>query len=547
VRALVRAINDPDPKTRAAVVNALGKSGEGTDGVVAALEPRVRDPDAFVRNRAAIALARVAGAEVAALASSPELAHLIDPAALVIMHGLVGTADSVALALRALGDSTQLPAIQRFFDREDAAVCSTFLANLKLLDPRAPSLSTRLDPAALALQYERLLTSSQDANARRAAVEALSGSLGDAQIVVFAGALSADPDDTVRLRCASALARVPDNALARTALTRAASDPNPQVAVAAVEGLRTQRHPEVDAALFRRLGAGSGLVNQAIEATLAEIYRDDLAAFLDRVMGTDRPAALVAAMRVLERIGSPSASPLLAFMLESSDPDVRAAAARASAKADGPGAMRRIGKLLDDPHETVRIAALEVIAGEGPDAVVRLASARTDPSVAVRSRLCHLLDAFPTLAAQKVIDALLDDAAPRVKASALVTLLSFGELDSLRRFANHYTQADADVMAEVQADQRAATVTRNLGKLLATGGDGALRELAVRAIGALASEGYEGLLVPVLRDPRAAVRMAAARALASSDRPEIQERIRELRDDPELVVREAVRQALQRM
>jgi hypothetical protein len=63
------------------------------------------------------------------------------------------------------------------------------------------------------------------------------------------------------------------------------------------------------------------------------------------------------------------------------------------------------------------------------------------------------------------------------------------------------------------------------------------------AIAALATEGYEQLLLPVLRDPRPGVRLAAAHALSTSLNSDVRRQLRELVQDPEAAVREAVRAA----
>lgn len=547
VRALVLAADDPDPKTRAAVVNALGKCGRGDAKTRSVLERRMHDPDGFVRNRAGIALARAIGEEAGELALAPETARLLADPALVIMQGLAGTPETIALALRALADPTRLPGIQQFFDREEPSVCSAFLASLKLRDPGSVGLNTRLDPAALATQYVKLLRTSQDASERRAAVEALAGTRSDAHVLVFVEALSADPEDAVRLRCAEVLSQLVDQESARTGLVRAVEDPNPQVAVAAVQGLRTRRDADVSAVLFRRLGAGSSVVNQVVEQVLAEIYHNDPIAFADRAMGTDRPAAMVAAIRVVELLGHPSTLPLLGELLKSQDPEVRAASVRAAAHTDTPEARQLIGRMLDDPHEAVRIATLEVMASEGQGAMVRLASARLDPSTAVRVKLAQLLERFPRAATVKVVDALLEDASSAVCASSLVTLLALGDSESLRRFSNYWATATAQTVRQVQLEARAHAVTQGLTKLLTSGAESATREAAVVGIAALSVDGYERLLLSLLRDPRASLRLAVARALASSNKPEVQRRLAELAEDPDLAVREAASGALSRL
>ncbi|HEY2733046.1 MAG TPA: HEAT repeat domain-containing protein, partial [Polyangiales bacterium] len=287
--------------------------------------------------------------------------------------------------------------------------------------------------------------------------------------------------------------------------------------------------------------------NRAVEQALAELYRDDPLGFVDRALGNDRPAAIIAMIRVLELLEHTSTLPLLRELLKSLDPEVRAASVRAAASTGLPEVSSLIGKMLDDPHEAVRIGTLEVLAREGPSALVRLASARSDPSAAVRCKLAELLERMPAAASVKVLDSLIEDASPRVRASALATLLALADAESLRRFSSALAKAQPDTLSQLQQDPRAPAITRQLSQRLKAGGESALREFAVVAIAALASEGYEQLLLPVLRDPRTSVRLAAARSLAASRAPEVHKRVSELTEDPEFAVREAVKEALSRL
>src|SRR5207244_66268 len=140
VDALLDAVQDRDPKARAAVVNALGKIAVGDDRARAALEQRLHDPDAFVRNRAVIALARVAGPPAAATISAPEVVALVDDAAFVVALGLVGADQTLAPALTALMDPPRLARVLAFIEREDPVIRTAFLQNLKLEDPGGPDL-----------------------------------------------------------------------------------------------------------------------------------------------------------------------------------------------------------------------------------------------------------------------------------------------------------------------------------------------------------------------------------------------------------------------
>jgi HEAT repeat protein len=541
-RRLLAAADDRDPRTRAAVVNALGRSSGAPPGLYEALERRVHDPDAFVRNRAAIAIARAVRGAAAALAMSAETERLVDAPALTLMRGLCGTPETVALALRALGDSARLPAFQTFFDREEPAVCAAFLTSLKLGDGAGPGIRMRLHPEALAGRYEKLLRSSRDAAERLAAVEALAGMTATSSSAAFADALLADPEDAVRLRCAELLAKRVGDAVARSALLRAIADPNPEVAVKAVEGLRAERRDsEFAALLFRRLGTGSPAVNDATERTLAEMYRDDPIGFIDRAMGSEQPEAIVAALRALESLPYPKALPLYAELTKSRNADVRAAALRAAARSGAPDARELVLQLQADPDEAVRIASLDMIANEASGAVERLATARGDPAIAVRVRLCHLLGRFADKAALTLIERLTQDAAREVRAAALVSLLAYGDPETLGSFGAHWAGASPELRQQVRRDPRAPAVSHKLANLAAANGDAGAREIAVLALGALAATGHEELLLPLLRDPRWTIRIAAAKALAPSADPAVRRRIAELASDPEIQVRDAIR------
>jgi HEAT repeat protein len=250
-------------------------------------------------------------------------------------------------------------------------------------------------------------------------------------------------------------------------------------------------------------------------------------------MGASRPAPIVAAVRVLALMGQPSAMPLLRELLRSQDPGVRAAAVLATARTALPESPQLVARMLDDPHELVRIATLEVMADGGPNNLGTLLLCRSDPAEAMRGKLCVLLERFPGPASRKIVEAMVDDSCADVRAAALLTLLAYSDIDSLRRFADQWSDAAADTIRAAQSEPRAAAVTRKLANLLAVSGDTSLRALAVLAIGALAVENYEHILLPVLRDPRSVVRVAAARALASSSKEHVKDRVQDLEQDPD--------------
>ncbi|HKQ70094.1 MAG TPA: HEAT repeat domain-containing protein, partial [Polyangiaceae bacterium] len=281
VDALLEAAQDRDPKARAAVVNALGKIATGDERAKKALELRLHDPDAFVRNRAAIAIARVAGAKAASVICASETVPLIDDAAFVTALGLIGTDETLAPALTALMDPTRLSRVLAFIEREEPQIRAAFLVNLKLEDSGGHNLDAVLNPAALVMQYEQLLRSSRDVAERQMAIEALSRIRTERSATIIAEALTADPAEPIRLRSAELLSHLLDDEVARAALIRAIADPSTDVAIAAIRALRGVRSTALSVALFRRLGSGAEVINDVVEEALAHVHEDDLVSFLD--------------------------------------------------------------------------------------------------------------------------------------------------------------------------------------------------------------------------------------------------------------------------
>jgi HEAT repeat protein len=542
LEALLTAAEDPDAHVRAAVTNALGRLGEGEPRVYDVLEKRARDPDRFVRNRSLVSLARTGRASVEArvlrLGSSVDL-----PAALVA-YALVASDESLSRVLDALASPGTLEAIIAFLEREDPPVRTAFFAAMRLEDPAANAI--RSAGAALVSQYEQVLRTSLDVSARRLAIKALARLKGDRTVEVLADALVADPAEAVRLEAALALAPRADEEAARKGLARAVADPAPEVTICAVKALAKRKEPEAEAALARRLGTGSAHVQEAVEEVLAEMHRDDPFPFLDWMMGVDIPELLVPAVRVLERMMNPTTIPLLRELLKSRAATVRTAAVRALGNLAIPEATAAVDDVVEDPSEDVRLAVLDCITAS-PEALLRTAPLRRDPSVRVRARLATALERFDgpaRKAAQKLVEGLLGDASPLVRASALATIIGPADSDGLKAFAKAWGEASPETRLELKTEPRAAEFSRRLATKLLTFTAAADRKNTLIALGSFAVPGFHVHALPALRDPAPDVRIAAVQALAPIQDADVRARLAELLGDPDGSVRDIVRRAM---
>ncbi len=542
VTALLTAENDPDDHVRAAVMNALGQNPMDPR-VAAALERRLRDPDAFVRNRALVMLARVGGPAV--YPRIVALAPQAMPEAGWVALALVGTEEALAQVLAAVADAGTLGRIVRFVAREHPEVRAAFFAALRLEDPDPQATAGEIDRAMQAT-YEQLLRTSLDVEARRLAVKAVGRTSRATSVEPLADALTGDPDESVRVEAAAALASRAGDARARKALARAIADPSAEVAMRAAHALASRPEPEVTAALLARLGAGAPEVQAVVEQMIADRYRDDPFPLLDHFMGNDVPALLVPGIRVMARMARVETLPLLQSLARGSVAVVRAAAVRALAALPLPEAARSVDGLLLDPQEDVRIAVLEALMMRG-DALVRTASLRRDPALAVRVAAVRAIEEQAVRAGAVLpgtydaLAAMLEDTAPPVRAAALVSLLGLPGDEGLQRFARAFALTALDVRLALREEPRVAAISARLAAGLRTRTEVGLRAATVLALGAMGAPGWAPLVAPALRDPAPAVRIAALQALAQVDDEELRARCAELLRDPDLTVREAAR------
>jgi HEAT repeat protein len=543
VDALLEACEDRDPRTRAAVVNALGKRGVGDPRVAARVRARLEDPDAFVRNRAALVLATVAGDQAEAALGDAATEQRIDPAARLVALAVSGRDAALLQALDLMRSPTALPAAVAFLAHEDAELRAAFFTRLRL--PDSASAPRGLHDPGVVPHYDAVLRTSLDIESRRVAVEALSRVPSALAVEVLADALRSDPAEEIRLRTARALAPRASDDRARAALVRAVDDPSADVATVAIRALRRSGDPRAQAALFLRLGGANDVVSVAVEESLAEMHRGDVMPLLDRIMGVDRADVLVGGIRVLERIADPATLPLLEFLLQSQHEEVRAASLRALAKLGSEARIERtIDATLDDPSERVRRAAIEAIASTADAmAVRRLERVRLDPAPALRVELARWLTSTPEDPSYGVLRALVDDGVPAVRAAALATLLERAEPRGLKLFLDRWRKALVDLRDEPRAER----ITARLSLILAASVDEEARQAAVGGIAALQAPGFEKHVIPALRDPSPDVRVDAVRALAGHGDSLVRARIAGLLDDPIAAVREAARRSHLRM
>jgi HEAT repeat protein len=288
-------------------------------------------------------------------------------------------------------------------------------------------------------------------------------------------------------------------ALGMTARPREAVEP-------LAERLGTDPDPGVRAAAARALGRLQPLDVSALETALED----------------STPAVRLEAAAGLVRCGRDD---LLARLAAALEPAAGESAGRSAAEAaalleeDGPAAGEAAPLRLGGPGQAQRLHAVSLLAELAhPYSEAALAGALGDPAWRVRAAAAEALRRLPGSGITAALRPALEDPHPAVRQAAALTLADQGALGLQWRFVTLLEEGRTPALraaaAETLGRLGAAETTDALAAAL-NDKDLAVALAAVAALGDLpADDGAVGaILEGALRDPRPAVRVAAARAL----------------------------------
>ncbi|MDH7569021.1 MAG: HEAT repeat domain-containing protein [Armatimonadota bacterium] len=223
----------------------------------------------------------------------------------------------------------------------------------------------------------------------------------------------------------------------------------------------------------------------------------------------------VGRLRQMGRVATPG----LAIALQSPDPAVRAAAARAIGRLTDPAGIPALEGALEDPDSGVRLAAVGALAAiPGTEAVEALGRALRARHALVRDCAARALArrSLPTLRAA------LDDPNPKARAAAVHGVGYYArDRRSIPVLEQLLSDADPDVrrmavraLGWVGAVHREAL--RSLAQALAHP-DAEVRAGAAQALGRIGDPAACEPLLALLKDPARRVVLEALRALGSED------------------------------
>lgn len=327
-----------------------------------------------------------------------------------------------------------------------------------------------------------------------------------------------------------------------------------------------------------------------------------------KLFNTDDPHQLRFIGDVTKEIVSPVYYDVLEKMLANEDGHVRSIAAISISKLNDSRAVEKLERLLADPYEDVQEAAVEALSNlrtalsatklikmlHGGDAVVRrnialllgkmiaaeavedLGFALKDEDIRVRRAVVEALSSIGTEDAVRYLTYALADENPDIRISAVLSLGSIGGkgiLDSLsiltsdpdnsvrvaaaKSLGTLGEKSAAGTLIALLHDRSGFVVTAAIESLGAIGGDDARdaivgmlasgdNEIRRTAIIALTSfENIESDLLPFLKDPDWATRIAAVRALGRRAGENVRKELEKLLDtEDDAIIIKAVEETL---
>jgi cyclophilin family peptidyl-prolyl cis-trans isomerase/HEAT repeat protein len=450
---LATLVTDPDPRIRRRAALAVGRIGLAEGGAL--LQPLLKDADPDVRQMAAFALGLLADTSAVPLLS----AALQDPEPRVRGRaaealGLIGDTGSAAAvgqmvsayvkagAIASIApDDEQFPGTpeadavrlglfalvrQKNFDALNGAITDgagrvpgwwPFAYALQRIgDPRAvpalkaliatPGRYTRAfaarglgayrDAASVPLLRTLLEQARGDTGLTATAVRALAQIGGPASVEPILALLSADAvDPNVRLEAVSALATLRSTA-ALPYILDLVTDDWPTMRAAAIRAAAAIDREGLPTLLSGMEPDPHWIVRAAIADVLGSLPGERAAARLRPMLDDQDKRVLPSVLDSLVRAKAPNLDAVLLTQLQSADPGVRSAAARAIGRlrpANGPAALREAYRASQDPAlADARQAVLEALKEYGAaEALETVKSALADPDWALRLRAAALL------------------------------------------------------------------------------------------------------------------------------------------------------------
>ena len=532
-QALLPLLEHADSNIAQAAIEALGalKAREAVPGLI-----RLLDADLWLQFAAVAALGEIGDPRaVQPLLDAIPNEMLSEPA--VEALGRIASPEALPRLLAVLADHDRLP-LRDGVLRACAAILETHPAPPSVFTRFRRKLDEERREADLVEYLGSLLASDEVPLARAAASVALSGHLEKLYPAVVQRALSSDTEEA---RWTSALCRKHERAVRtalpdllhnrdarvrRGALMCAPADPSSmgvlaplmsdrdaEVRAAACHALGRCRDVSAIPALVEHFGRGTPPESVAAAEALGTMPGQSLSALAPYL---EEPARVLAALQVLETARSPLFPDKIVELLDAPQAPVRRAALRVLVNHDEVDAEEYLVRKLQDPDESVRIEAIELLVRNGSTRAVPALAGLLIVSDELRYHAIRALGRLRAEAAAAELDRLFPRATGHERLEIVAALIRIGAPGLLTFLKARLKDAELEVR-RVAADGLARVAPPSELPLLvqlAHDADWSIRNHAGWGLGRLGLlQGREALLA-LVRDTEPVVARTARAALA---------------------------------
>ncbi len=535
-QALLPLLEHPDSNIAQAAIEALGalRAREAVPGLI-----RLLDADLWLQFAAVAALGEIGDPRaVQPLLETISNEMLAEPAVDALAR--IGSPDALPRLLSLLADQDRLPlrdgvlkACAAILDAHGAPP-SVFTRFRRKLDEE------RREPGVLDY-LGALLSSDEVALARAAATVALCAQLEKLYRQVVQRALSPDAEEarwtaalcrkherTVR-EALPHLLRDPDARVRRGALMCAPADPaavllltprmqdaDPGVRAAACHALGRCRDVAAIPALVEHFGRGSPPESVAAAEALGSMPGQSLVALAPYL---ERQEKVLPALEILEAARSPLFPDKILELLDAAQAPVRRAALRVLVHHDEVDAEERLVGKLQDPDESVRIEAVELLVRNGSTRAVPALASLLGVSDDLRYHAIRALGRLRAEVAAPELERLFPRATGHERLEIVAALIRIGAGGLLSFLKERLADSEPEVR-RVAADgiaRVAPAAELPLLVQLAQDADWSIRNHAGWGLGRLALPHGRDALLALVRDTEPVVARTARAALAKLD------------------------------
>lgn len=198
---------------------------------------------------------------------------------------------------------------------------------------------------------------------------------GDMFIFVL-GIMKKDPSPRIRIKAMELLTSMDRDAEAISALSPMLIDPVLEVRNKAADSLGQYKRPEALEALLHVLDTSDRQFREAVTSSLSRMLMEDYDRLADLIKGVPESKWRKIGMAwLMGKTRQAGAMKFLKGLLEDDEPDVRASAVGALAKFNKKQLVKTLGKVVYDPNERVRSAAINAISTIGGNEAFELVEA----------------------------------------------------------------------------------------------------------------------------------------------------------------------------